>query len=109
MEIQLIVIRLGGLRRDQKTQNQIEVEFIATLKANIPRGNVGKKCELVEILWVEADVFRWEKSGFQQPCETGCTEYEDSLRECDVLNERLGTISERKRFTELNRVRRACY
>lgn len=60
----MIVIRLGGLRRDQKTQNQIELEFIATLKANIPRGNVGKKCELVEILWVEADVFRWEKSGF---------------------------------------------
>lgn len=60
----LIVIRLGGLKRDQKTQNQIDLEFITTLKANITWGNVGKKCELVEILWVEADVFGLEKSDF---------------------------------------------
>lgn len=54
----MIVTRLRGLKRDQKTQNQIDVEFVATLKVNITRGNVGKKCKLVKILWVwEADVF----------------------------------------------------
>lgn len=57
---------------------------------------MGKKYELVAILWVEADVFGQEKSDFQQPFKTGCTEYDASLGECDVLNERLGTTSKKK-------------
>lgn len=60
----MIVIGLGGLERDPKTQNQLELELFAPLKVNVKGGNVGMKYELVEIVWVEADVAGWEKSDF---------------------------------------------
>lgn len=44
----LIVIRLGDLEGDPKTQNQIKLEFYCTL---VREYSVRKKWEPVKILW----------------------------------------------------------